>query len=63
MGRNIKIPIKWMPPESIHDQYYDQKSDVVCLNCNWIRITIPLNTIINILRSSYLLATYVATVI
>jgi len=29
MGRKSKIPIKWMPPESIHDRYYDQKTDVV----------------------------------
>ena len=26
----IVIPIKWMPPESILDKYYDQKTDVVC---------------------------------
>ena len=47
MGRDTKIPIKWMPPESIYDQYFDQKSDVVCLNFNRVCITIPINTIIN----------------
>ena len=30
MGHKAKVPIKWMPPESIHDRYYDQKTDVVC---------------------------------
>ena len=48
MGHNAKVPIKWMPPESIHDGYYDQKTDVVCIRsykatvlhmdfvvCNW----------------------------
>ena len=30
MGHNAKVPIKWMPPESIHDRYYDEKTDVVC---------------------------------
>lgn len=29
MGRKSKIPIKWMPPESIHVRNYDQKTDVV----------------------------------
>ena len=29
MGHNTKVPIKWMPPESIHDRYYDHKTDVV----------------------------------
>lgn len=29
MGHKAKVPIKWMPPESIHDRYYDLKSDVV----------------------------------
>ena len=29
MGHKAKIPIKWMPPESIHDRYYNQKTDVV----------------------------------
>ena len=30
MGQKAKIPIKWMPLESIHDGYYNQKTDVVC---------------------------------
>ena len=30
MGQKAKVPIKWMPPESIHDRYYNQKTDVVC---------------------------------
>lgn len=29
-GHKTKVPIKWMPPESIHDRYYDEKTDVVC---------------------------------
>ena len=30
MGHKAKVPIKWMPPESIHDRYYNQQTDVVC---------------------------------
>ena len=33
MGQKGKIPIKWMPTESIHDRYYDQKTDVVMYIC------------------------------
>ena len=29
MGHKSRVPIKWMPPESIHDRYYDHKTDVV----------------------------------
>ncbi|XP_065910186.1 hepatocyte growth factor receptor-like isoform X3 [Dysidea avara] len=28
LGHTAKVPVKWMPPESIHDRYYDQKTDV-----------------------------------
>ena len=27
MGQKGKVPIKWMSSESIHDRYYDQKTD------------------------------------
>ena len=29
MGHKSRVPIKWMPPESINDRYYDHKTDVV----------------------------------
>ena len=28
-GDKAKVPIKWMPPESIYDRYFDEKTDVV----------------------------------
>ena len=34
--QDTNVPIKWMPPESIHDKYYDEKTDVVCSNCIWL---------------------------
>ena len=30
MEHKTRLPIKWMPPESILDKYYDQRTDVVC---------------------------------
>ena len=38
MGHKSKVPIKWMSPESIHDRYYDQKTDVVCVCCVCVRV-------------------------
>ena len=29
MKHDVNVPIKWMSPESIHDKYYDEKTDVV----------------------------------
>ena len=29
---NIRLPIKWMALESIHDMVFSEKSDVVCIS-------------------------------
>ena len=47
MGQNAKIPIKWMPPESIYDQYYDEKTDVVCINNENLHISLSIVIVIN----------------
>ena len=26
------VPIKWMPPESLYDGYYNEMTDVVCMS-------------------------------
>ena len=28
----VKLPFKWMPPESLGDGIFSEKTDVVCLN-------------------------------
>ena len=32
-NRNAKLPVKWMPPETLHDSISNEKTDVVC-SCN-----------------------------
>ena len=31
LRHRAKVPIKWMPLESIHDGIFNEKTDVVCL--------------------------------
>ena len=33
-NRNAKLPVKWMPPETLHDSISNEKTDVVCYQCN-----------------------------
>ena len=30
-NRNAKIPVKWMPPETLHDGISNEKTDIVSL--------------------------------
>ena len=53
MGQNAKIPIKWMPPESIYDQYYDEKTDVVCINTANLHISLSIVIVIKMINTVY----------
>ena len=30
LERKTRLPVKWLPPESLFDNKYDEKTDVVC---------------------------------
>ena len=32
-SKNVLLPVKWMALESLLDQYFDEKTDVVCSVC------------------------------
>ena len=53
MGQNARIPIKWMPPESIYDQYYDEKTDVVCINTANLHISLSIVIVIKMINIVY----------
>ena len=40
-----RVPIRWMAPESINSNIYDEATDVVSINGVCIRKTISLNNI------------------
>ena len=33
LGRKTRLPVKWMPPESLLDNIYNEKSDIVSADC------------------------------
>ena len=31
LERRVRLPVKWLPPESLHDNMYNEKTDVVSM--------------------------------
>jgi len=64
LGHTAKVPIKWMPPESIHDKYYNQKTDVVCMvgGGGWVCMSICLYVYNVCMYVCMFMCTYVCTV-
>ena len=34
LGHKTRLPVKWMPPESLLDNIYNERSDVVSVLCS-----------------------------
>ena len=32
LERRVKLPVKWLPPESLHDSIFNERTDVVSVH-------------------------------
>ena len=46
LERRVKLPVKWLPPESLHDNIFTEKTDVVRLFITFICYLISMVSIL-----------------
>ena len=44
MSSHTKVPVKWMSPESLLDGFFNEKTDVVCIVCDYM-MSVSLTTV------------------
>ena len=41
LERKARLPVKWLPVESLYDNIYSEKTDVVWMNCQTFSLKCP----------------------